>query len=416
MIRIWTIAKREFVEGLRNRAFLLGAVLTPAILVGSLFLPTGLAEKLKPDRAAIAVSGGDRPLVEELERRVALYNERGVRPRYDVERLDGGLEAALEKAKPRLASGDLAVLLYLGDRLIEGDGTISLYYHTAGIAGAPKDLGRWAGDSVRRRRLVLSGARPEAIAKLDAPVKLDTKIFGDRGQVSVEEAVVARILVPVAAAMLLFIGIFSVSQLCLTNLIEERSGRVLEVLLASVSPLELMAGKILGNGMLGLAVCGFWAMLGVHVARGHGLAQTITPLQFVLLPTYFVLGFLLFAAFYCAAGSICETVKGAQALMLPLTLTATVPLMLGGTIAHNQSTGLARALSLVPPMTPFAMMFRLALPPGPSPLDIALSLASLTLGVAGAVWAASRIFRVGILLHGRAPGPREVWRWVSSRN
>ena len=415
MNRIWTIARREFVEGLRNRAFLLGAVLTPAILVGSLFLPNGLAERLKPLKATIAVAGGDRALYEELARRVGLYNDRGLRPRYDVERAEGALDSALETLKPRLATGELTALVHLGDGLIEGSGTVSIYYHTSGIAGAPKDLGRWAGDSVRRRRLELSGARAEAIAKLDAPVKLDTRILGDRGQVTVEEAVVARILVPVAAAMLLFIGIFSVSQLCLTNLIEERSGRVLEVLLASVSPLELMAGKILGNGLLGLAVCGFWAALGVYVARGHGLAQTITPVQCILLPTYFILGFLLFAAFYCAAGSICETVQGAQALMLPLTLTATVPLMLGGTIAHNQSTGLARALSLVPPMTPFAMMFRLALPPGPSALDVALSLLSLSAGVAGAVWAASRIFRVGILLHGRAPGPREVWRWVAGR-
>lgn len=410
--RIWTIARREFTEGLRNRAFLLGAVLTPAILVGSLFLPAGLAERLKPDRAKVAVAGSDSALYQELARRIGDYNERGARPRCDVERAEGTPEAALAREKPRLASGELAALVVLGDEIIDGSGAVALYVHTAGIAGVPKDLGRWAGDAVRRRRLVLSGARAEAIARLDAPVRLETRILDDRGQVSVEEAILARILVPIAAAMLLFVGIFSVSQLCLTNLIEERSGRVLEVLLASVSPLELMAGKILGNGLLGLAVCGFWGALGVNVSRGHGLAQTITPIQCVLLPAYFVLGFLLFAALYCAAGSICETVQGAQALMLPLTLTAAVPLMLGGTIAHNQSTGLARALSLVPPMTPFAMMFRLAMPPGPSPLDIALSLLSLSAGVVAAVWAASRIFRVGILLHGKTPGPREVWHWL----
>ncbi|MBI4347603.1 MAG: ABC transporter permease [Elusimicrobia bacterium] len=410
--RIAVIAAREFTEGLRNRAFLMGAVLTPAIMIGAIFLPAGLAERLKPEQATVAVAGGDAALYDELARRVGEYNARRGRPRCILERVSGPAEPALERAKPRMESGELAAFLVLDEGLIDGSRGAQLHVHPSGISGVPKDLGRWTGDAVRRRRLVLSGARADAIARLDAPVKLETRIVGDRPKATVEEAMLARILAPVAAAMLLFLGIFSVSQLCLTNLIEERSGRVLEVLLASVSPLELMAGKILGNGCLGLAVSTFWGVLGLSVAQSHGLAQSVTATQAILLPAYFILGFLLFAAFYCAAGSICETVQGAQALMLPLTLTATVPLMLGGTLAQHPSSTMARILSLVPPMTPFAMMFRLAIPPGPGLLDVALSLLSLAAGVVASVWAASRIFRVGILMHGRTPGPREVWRWL----
>lgn len=378
-----------------------------------MLIPAGLADRLKPEQGRVAVAAGEDGLYRELKGLVDDYNSRPkARPRCLLERVSGSPAEAQAAVEARLTSGEVSALVVLERELVQGEGEAWLVVHPAGMAGAPRELGRWIGDAVRKRRLALSGARPEAVARIDAPLKIETKVLGSRGRGGVEQAILARILAPIAAAMLLFLGIFSVSQLCLTNLIEERSGRVLEVLLAAVSPLELMAGKILGNGLLGLAVCAFWGVLGLAAAKSAGLGGHVTAAQAVLLPIYFVLGFLLFAAFYCAAGSICETVQGAQAMMLPLTLTAAVPLMLGGTISQNPSMPLARVLSLFPPMTPFAMMFRLALPPGPGAVDIALSIICLGAGVVAATWAASRIFRIGILMHGKTPGPAELWRWL----
>jgi len=292
---------------------------------------------------------------------------------------------------------------------------------------------------VWRRQLVAAHLDYELISRIEGE-QLPVTAYNPQkslGQERVGLADSIRQFAPAAFMYLLWVAIFAISQMLLNSLIEEKSNRIIEVLLSSVTPGELMAGKLLGVAATGLVMVGFWilsllALIFYFAARiespalaaaqsaaaGEGPAQfsveVLTVLQTTwLLPAfllYFLLGYLLYAVCILALGSTCNTLKETQSYMSVIVLALMLPLISIPFIARDPNGTLATTLSWIPPYTPFVMMMRVTA--NPPLFDVLGTLALLVAFTVFMVWVSARIFRIGILRTGQPPRLWELIRWL----
>jgi ABC-2 type transport system permease protein len=196
--------------------------------------------------------------------------------------------------------------------------------------------------------------------------------------------------------------------------IEEKANRVIEVLLSSVTPKELMVGKIVGLGAVGLTLLGAWAACGLLLALRSAGAFPINAREVGVFVLYFFPGYFLYAALLGSIGSICNSEREAQPFQLPINLMLIFPVMLGFAIAQNPDHLLTRVVSFIPFFTPSLMLFRFTIKEPPL-WEIAATWMTLLVGTVGMFWVSSRVFRIGILLYGKRPTIPEVARWVWAR-
>jgi len=229
---------------------------------------------------------------------------------------------------------------------------------------------------------------------------------------------------PVAFVYLLWIAVFTAAQMLLTNTVEEKSNRIIEVLLSSVSPGQLMAGKIWGIGATGLTIVVSWAVFGlIGVEIGSQLIPKIAewnltaiardPLYLASFIGYFLTGYLLFAAVLVAIGSVCNSLKEAQNLVQPVFLLLMIPLFAMVPIVQEPNGLMAKVFTYIPLYTPFAMMNRASGPP--APIEYAITTVLILVSVWLAFKAAGKIFRVGVLMTGNPPKLKEILGWLREK-
>jgi ABC-2 type transport system permease protein len=211
-------------------------------------------------------------------------------------------------------------------------------------------------------------------------------------------------------------------QQVMTGVLEEKGSRIVEVLVASVRPFDLLMGKLVGICCLGLTQIAIWFATLIALTAPGVVASiaflpegvhlpTVTLLLAVNFAIYFVLGFLVFASFYAAIGAAFNNVQEAQQVAAFVVFFLIAPLFLMFRIVNDPDSTLAVVTSLIPPFTPLLMMLRIALQPPPA-WQVLLSYV-LTLGFLwGMIWLAARIYRTGILMYGKKPTIQEIWRWV----
>ena len=308
-------------------------------------------------------------------------------------------------------------------------------------AAAPRQIQYWSANAsdnrlrdeveravnaeVHRREYLAHGIDGGVIQQIERTyvpfVSLNPK--KEKGREAMGAADTIRQWAPSAFVYLLWVGIFAVVQMLLTNTIEEKSNRIIEVLLSSVTPGELMMGKLMGIAAIGLTMVGAWvaALFGVLTWKSGGASEVAGQVLLVLrtsnlLPlfaVYFLLGYLMYAAFILSLGSVCNTLKEAQSYMAALTLLMMVPLMTLAFIPKDPNGALARVLSWIPLYTPFIMMNRATA--DPPLIDLAGTLVLLLATTIGALYLAGRIFRIGILRTGQPPKLVEMLRWALRR-
>jgi ABC-2 type transport system permease protein len=283
-------------------------------------------------------------------------------------------------------------------------------------------FGRMVTSVVREQRLEREHIDPLIARWIQTPVRFEVrKVSAGGTEESIGERDTLRQWAPVVFVYLLWISVWSVSQMLMMNTVEEKSSRVIEVLLSSVSPVELLAGKIAGIAATGLTMVLFWLttfFLGTKYLPGMlGASNELElsaiasdPLLIGSFLAYFLLGYLLFAAILVGLGSVCNTVSDAQNMMPALLLLLIVPLLSMVPIGRDPNGMLAKVLSYIPPFTPFVMMNRAAGPP--SAAEYVITTALLVVSILAALWAGAKVFRIGVLLTGKPPKFREILRWV----
>jgi ABC-type Na+ efflux pump permease subunit len=210
----------------------------------------------------------------------------------------------------------------------------------------------------------------------------------------------------------MFVGIVIGGQGLMTSTVEEKSSRVVEVLLASVSPFELMAGKLLAQLAVGLITIGVYVGLGFLALFQFALFGLVEPVLVAYLIVFYILSYLVFGALMMAIGAAVNQMQEAQSLFGPVMLLLMLPYMMSPIIGRAPNSTFSVVMSFLPPMNTFAMMSRLASDAPPPAWQVALTVL-VGLGAAIAtIWFTAKVFRIGLLMHGKPPNFATLIKWA----
>ncbi len=266
---------------------------------------------------------------------------------------------------------------------------------------------------------LVEGHLPEAVAaRLQSPLRIERARLTAEGDAASEERdEFGRFFVPYVFGLMLLMSIFMTSGLLVQAIAEEKQSRTVEVLLSSVSAFTLITGKVLGLGAAGLLQILIWLVIvRILMFAGNSLlplpsedALAIEPAVMVLILLFFVLGYLFFATLLAAIGAMATTPQEGGQMSAIVIVPGVIPYMLFVVIINEPDGLIARILTFIPVTAPLTAMLRLSASTVPW-ADFGLSLLILALSITGALFLSSRIFRAFLLLYGRRPGLREVWR------
>lgn len=435
--RVWAIAWREFTAIVLTKGFIFGVLVLPAMMfVMFAVVPILLHEGPR------AVSG--QVLIADSTGLVAPASQRALESllaSHDSDR--SGADAALgdsglsEDATPERVSVTFlqteASESELSRKLGEGQCLAYAIVPEALLSAAPPDdvsmtlavaswtspdntslFGRAIRQGVVRARLERAGHDFESTRILMAQPTERTIRLTDDGTSAPEDAK-SRMLIPMGFMMLMWMVVFTGANQLLTSTIEEKSSKIMEVLLSAASPFELLAGKVLGQGLVSLLMLVIYGGLGVSSLIAFTMGDLVTPFNLLLLAAYGLTAYLMIASIMAAVGSAVNDLKEAQSLVGPVMMVLMVPLILWLPIIDNPNGMVATITSFLPPFTPFVMILRATgtvepIPAWQIPATLALSAAACV----GFLWIGSRVFRVGVLMQGKTPTPRELikWAWV----
>jgi len=449
--KIATIAWREFRHTALTKSFLFGAVALPLLMgAGLLLFPLLIASQSEPLEGTIAVvdpTGRFAPtfdaLVIERQERDGSEEAKDVMKRLGIEDKTGfisqGLaqagespygevsatgftsndEETIERLKAEARDGDWLAVAVVPARQIESAPTsdedlpdIELFLPRSTSPGHTNDLEGLVRSATVRTRFIAAGEDFEQVqTMLDRP-SIDVRRFGEDGGADAEESKL-RMIVPFGFMMLLWIATFTAGNFLLTSTIEEKSNKVIEVVLSAVGPLQLLWGKILGLALVSLVILVTYGGLAIASLTALALTDLLAWTTLVWAVIFFLIAYFTIASLMAAIGSAVNELSEAQTFMAPVMIIMVLPMLLWAPIAENPDGTLAVVSSMLPPILPFAMVMRIG--SATEPIPIWQMLLSTGLGiatVAGLVWAASRIFRVGILMQGKPPSPLELLRWI----
>ena len=454
MRRVWLVASREFLAAVANRGFVIGLLLMPAIFAGIVALMPRLmespGEQIRGEVRVIDPTGqifdGLRSALtteaitrrrQESTRRVlenapeavravagdsagtAMDRALGTAPALTVlERpADADLQhekSWLTEARPADAPRRLLVVVH-PNAVVPKDG--STQYGTYDIyvpENTDERLETTFYDGFRETALSarvlaqkMDRAQVEAVMRIPRATSTTVALNAER-----QTNVRFNRTLPFVFAGLLVFGIMIGGQTLLTQTIEEKSSRVIEVLLSAVSPLELMAGKILGQMAVSLLVLALYILLGLVLLSSFAMLGLLDPLLIVYLIVFFLVGYLVFASVFAAVGAAVNEMREAQSLMTPIMLALMAPWLFAAPIGRDPNAAFSVAMSLIPPVNTFAMMVRLASTTPPPFWQVALSVAIGLVSAVAAMWFAAKVFKVGLLLHGKPPTLGTLIKWA----
>ncbi len=212
--------------------------------------------------------------------------------------------------------------------------------------------------------------------------------------------------------VLLLVAVFTGGQYLMTTVIEEKSSRVVEVLLSAVSPLQLMAGKILGQMTVSAIIMLLYAGMGITALISFAFLGLVDPSLFIYLVIFFVIAYFVVGSLMAAIGAAVNELREAQSLMTPVIMVMMLPWILWMPISRDPNSVFATVTSFVPPVNTFVMLLRMTSTSPPPLWQVWLSIALGLASVYAAVWFAAKVFRVGLLMHGKPPNFRTLIKWV----
>ncbi len=436
MKKIIAVIRREFVERVRTKAFVISTVLLPVFMVAMVVLP-GLMMSGSDHTTRVAVvdasgSGLGRPVSEALQVE-KLGDGVGTKARYSVQvfpssaaelvTVRDGLIARTGLSKDSPEDGWDGVLVLTADTVVNGK--LKYYGTNVGSTESMMKLQRGVSSALSSVRLGQSGVDAAVVKQAMKPADLDTAKVSDgklTGQSGHESFLIAYFM-----GFILYIAILIYGQQTMTSVIEEKTSRIMEVLTSSLTPFEMLLGKVLGVGLAGLAQMTIWGVSiflvssqRVHLAGLFGMsadAMQNFPIPsmpaglLVVFLLYFALGFLLYGALYAAIGAMCNTIQETQQYAIFVTMFIVVGFFAVFALIKDPTSELGVTMSYIPFFAPFTMPVRWSLTSVP-PLELTLSLALMVVALLACVWLAARIYRTGILMYGKKPSWRELWRWI----
>ncbi len=408
------VARREYLEQIRGRAFRISTVLVPVLILFLLGVSAFTGRKLATGRH-IAIAADNASLAADI--RADLLSDK--RAHYTVDTVAPFTAQDRANLQARLESKSLDGLLIIDNSASAAPQVTYESQSSADLLDTSR-LSDAINAGFLNLRLVQQGIWPAQLHALVQSVPLETLKISSSGQTGKSQG-----MAPFYAAMLMTflmtMPILLYGMDMARSVIEEKSSRIFEVMLAVARPEDLLAGKLLGVGAVGLTQIAIWIAAAVLLS-GSALAGPLISgqvkihfsiLEAVLFPIYFILGFFLYSAFFSGLAATCET---AQDLQMYITL-AVIPTWTSFAILpfllNNPNSPWVVAASLFPPTAPLVMVPRIGMLSAPYPWgQLALSLALMVFSIWAVIWFASRLYRVGILMYGKRATLPELLRWL----
>jgi len=444
--KIWVIACREYSVAVRSKAFVITMVLMPILMLGSLGLQL-LFKRLEDTKekhyVVIDRSGGS--LAQVLEASADLFNQSQAQEG-DTKRPNAG-KIAIEVVPPasneddpeaivrqrfeqsqRVERDEVEGILEIGPQvfLIRGESETKVEDDAAVRFQSKRPNQRlfvaWAEQSlnaaVQARRLTSQNIDPRLIQVLQEPVlvkfKALTKQAADGSFVDASEgAQIANFILPAVLSGLMLMVIMVGATPAMQGIVEEKSQRIAEVLLGSVPPFQLMAGKLLGVIGVSLTMAAVYLIGGYGVAERLGVTELLSPALLAWFLLFLVMALLIFGSLFIAVGAAAGDIKDTQTLLMPIMVVACLPFFALGPIMQDPNGKIAVVCSFFPFATPMLLVARQSVPPGVPLWQMVSGIALVLATTLVCVWAAGRIFRIGILMQGKGARFSDLVRWVS---
>ncbi len=430
MNRIAVVARAEFLAIVRGKAFIIGILMMPVLIGASIAFQIFAASRTDVAERRVAVIDRTGVLYDLLAAAAAAHNHDnapdGVRtgPAFLLERIapdaraDGALELGLSE---RVRARDLFAFVDIPASMVDpsqaDNDRIRYYTETPSYTALPGWLDATLEREAARIRFRATDVDTALVERLSRKADVTTLGLLSRGaDGAIVEAQPVNALqtfaLPFALGYLLFIALMAAAPQLLTTVVEEKMSRISEVLIAAISPTQLMAGKLLGVSAVAVLLALVYVAGGVYLLISLGQPQLVNWPLLAWFVVFLLAAVLMFGSIFVAIGAACSDMKDAQGMMQPIVFFLVLPILAAPVVIRAPDSTLAAVLSMIPICTPFLMLVRLALTPPPPVWHVVLSLVLTALTTAGLIWAAGRIFRVGLLMQGKPPNLPELMRWI----
>ncbi len=424
------IIHREYLARVRNKTFMVMTFLSPLILVGMILLVAYLSSLNTSAIHTIAINDQSELFENEFEDTETLrfINLSGI---------------PLEDAKLLVEEKEYSGLLFIPEKDTNAElaKSVMFYGKESPALGILQEIERVITDKLTKRELISRGVDISKIESAETRVSIQIQNF--EGQRTSKMSNYIKMFFGGAAGYLLMMFIIIYGNMVMRSVIEEKTNRIIEIIISSVKPMQLMLGKILGTSLAGLTQFAIWVVLGgilltvaasvsgLNLGSPPPMAQegmdemlnneiqqlivdvTNLPLGTLLISffIYFIGGYFLYSAIYAAIGAAVDSETDTQQFMIPIIL----PLMLGiyvgfFSVIENPHGSVSTIFSMIPLTSPIVMLMRI--PFGVPWWELAVSIILLIITNAGVLWLAAKIYRVGILMYGKKPTYRELYKWL----
>ena len=421
------IFRREYLERVRKKSFLILTLIGPLLLSVMVAVPNLLISAGSDRVQQLAVVDLSGRLAEGLEEALNTEDNRleDGRLRYQIEVVDHrgrDLEAVQQELNLRVGERSLSGYLVIPEDL-DGESKIAFYARNISNLSDESALRSGLSDAVIPLRFRETGLTMETdeILRRARRVRISPTQIGEDGQVesSGRVAQVAKMITAYGMLMIFYMTLLLWGVSIMRGVVEEKSSKVVEVLLSSVNTRQLLFGKVLGIGAVALTQYLVWASAGIvsyfvlstSSLDLQGALSTLSLWTVVAFLGYFVLGYFFYASLFAALGACSTSDQDMQQFQQIGSIPAILGMLLSFYVFTNPDTTLATVLSMIPPFTPFMMIVRTSVMAPPF-WEVALSVLSLLAGIAVMTWVAAKIFRIGILMTGKKPTFKEIFRWM----
>ena len=431
------IARREYVSRIQTKGFWIGTVLLPLLMVAMTLLPTLLLSRAKSSLRLTLVDQTGKlaaPLQDRLlhgkpddgqdqtktvgDVAASSSKNPGMLSTFQITIEPPAADAAAQRASldRRALAKELDAWVWIGADTLS---TNKVEYHGESVSNfvTQERMTRAFTDVVRDIRLKDAGYDNVLVAKLSQPIEIETvKVTKDGGKA---ETGMAGFFFAYGMFFLQYMLLMLYGQQVMSGVLEEKTSRIVEVIVSTVKPFEMMLGKLVGICLVGLTQVLIWLFsaalltggLGVVLATLPFAVPAVSPMLIANFAGFFVLGFFVYASFYAALGAAFNDLREAQQAASSAAFFLVVPVFLMFVIINDPDSPLAVATSLFPPFTPLLMLLRIAVKTPPA-WQIALGYVLTTLFVVMMTWMCGKIYRVGILMYGKKPTFKELARWI----
>lgn len=411
------VARRELLIRVRSPWFVIVTLLGPVAMIGLIVVPAYLSVKTHEKGYDIAIVDDSGEQLGEQMVAVAVVLSAMLPGELRMELTDAPREELLRQIRDEELDG----YLVLPAGVLDGE-TITYYGANASNPVLERILRRSLRLLVQQMRADRAELDQEKLAWVIADVPVDLELETGTGTTASGEAAFA---LSYAVMFILYLGIVLYGVNVMRSVIEEKSSRVVEIVISTIKPTPLMLGKVAGVGGVGLLQLGIWVggaaliftfreqVLGLFGINGAGAIE-LPPFGFTevaIVLVFFLLGYFFYASLYAAVGAMVNSEQEAQQVQTPVIMLLIIPVACMQLVAADPRGTTAEVLTMIPFASPVLMPMRYLLG-GASGLQLALSIGILVAALSCAVWLAARVYRVGILMYGKRPSLRELVRWI----